>query len=237
MITILLAGQARVGKTTAAELIQKEAKKRDYKPIILPFAKAIKDEATKAGYDKETKPEEYRKYCQAMGESKRAEDPDHWVKMFKKQWMSLYEKDNEAAQSLDKLWKETVVIVDDCRYLNELNFGKSIGAKTVFISKGTRKLVESDAEWRKHESEDMANQYESGNKDYLDIFDWVINNAESKTEFESKLKTRIPLWLESTPLAYVECDCVGCKAMKKDTPVPLEDFIKELFDMDEEDDD
>jgi hypothetical protein len=236
MITILLAGQARVGKTTAATYIASYAKKQEYRPIILPFAQSIKDAAAAAGFSKETNPEEYRKYCQAEGEGRRKENPDHWINLFKEKWLELRKKDEQESQSTDKIWKETVVIVDDCRYLNELNFGKSIGAKTILISKGSRTLAEANADWRKHESEDMANQYELGNKDYQDIFEFVVKNEGTKEDFQHKLKDRLPLWLDATPFSYVDCDCAGCKKMKRDEKVTLEEFFKDLFGEEEEDD-
>lgn len=236
MITLLLAGQARVGKTTAANYIAKYAKAQEYKPVILPFAQAIKEEAKKAGLTKEDNPKEYRAFCQEIGEGRRKENPDHWINQFKEKWLELYRKDNEAAQCEDKIWKETVVIVDDCRYLNELNFGKSIGAKTIFISRGSRKLQDQTADWRRHESESMANNYEGGVKDYQDIFDFIIKNEETEDVFLAKLKDRLPNWLDATPYAYVACDCLACKKMKKDEPMNLEEFFKDLF-MDGDDDD
>lgn len=235
MITLLLAGQARVGKTTAANYIANQAKKQEYKPIILPFAQAIKDAAAEAGITKDKSPVEYRAFCQSIGEAKRKENPDHWINLFKEKWLELYEKDVKAAQSLDKIWKETIVIVDDCRYLNELNLGKQLGAKTIMISRGSRVLPEHDADWRKHESEDMANQFEAGNKDYQDIFNYIVKNEGTKEDFNHKLKDRIPLWFDATPFSYLECDCAGCAKMKKDEKISIEDIFRELFQ--EEDDD
>lgn len=236
MITLLIAGQARVGKTTAATYIANLAKKQEYKPIILPFAQAIKDEATANGLTKENNPEEYRKFCQSIGEGRRKENPDHWINMFKEKWLEFYRKDKEAAQSTDKIWKETVVIVDDCRYLNELNFGKSINAKTIFISRGSRILEDQDAAWRNHESEMMANLYEAGNKDYQDIFSFVVKNEGTIKDYHAKLKDRLLNWLDATPYSFMECDCIGCKKMQKDEKLSIDEFFLELFGEDDEDD-
>lgn len=237
MITIFFAGQARVGKTTAAEIVAKYAKKNDLKPVLLSFAKSIKDEAAAAGLTKESHPVEYRAFCQSIGETKRKQDPDYWIKKFKEQWLELYDKDNKAAQCMDKLWKETVVIVDDCRYLNELNLSKQIGAKTVFISKGTRDLAEAKAEWRQHESEDMANQYELGNKDYQDLFNYVVKNEGDLDEFKDKITDRLQLWLDISPQSYAECDCLACQKMRKDEKISLDEFFKDVFGMDEDEED
>lgn len=235
MITILLSGQARVGKTTAAEFIADYAKKNDFKPVILPFAKSIKDEAAAAGLSKDTDPHGYRKYCQEIGEGKRKDDPDYWLNLFIAEWRKLSAKDAKAAQDETKLWKETVVIVDDCRYLNELNFGRLNGAITVFLSHGKRELFESTGEWRNHESEDMANRTENGNKDYVQMFDWIIKNETSLSDLHAKLFQRLPLWLGLVPESYVECNCISCSKNKKDESLTLEEFLEDL--MGEEDED
>lgn len=236
MITLLIAGQARVGKTTAANYIANLAKKQEYKPIILPFAQAIKDEAAANGLTKENNPEEYRKFCQSIGEGRRKENPDHWINMFKEKWLELHNKDKEAAQSTAKIWKETVVIVDDCRYLNELNFGKSINAKTIFISRGSRVLEDQDADWRNHESEMMANLYEAGDKDYQDIFSYIVKNEGTIKDYHSKLKDRLLNWLDATPYSYLECDCIACQKSRKDEKLSIDEFLMDLLGEDEEDD-
>lgn len=235
MITILLSGQARVGKTTAAEFIFDYAKKNDFKPVILPFAKSIKDEAAAAGLSKDTDPHGYRKYCQDIGEGKRKEDPDYWLNLFKKKWKELLDKDSKNSQDENKLWRETVVIVDDCRYLNELNFGRTSGAVTVFLSRGSRELFEQSGEWRQHESEVMANLTENGHKDYVQMFDWIVKNEGSVEDLHAKLVDRLPIWLGISPSAYATCDCLGCTKAKRDEAMTLDEFFEDLFNEEEED--
>lgn len=234
MITILLSGQARVGKTTAAEFIADYAKKYDFKPIILPFAKSIKDEAAAAGLSKDTDPHGYRKYCQDIGEGKRKDDPDYWLNLFKKKWKELLNKDTKDSQDENKLWRETVVIVDDCRYLNELNFGRTHGAVTVFLSRGSRGLFEQNGEWRQHESEEMANRTELGDKDYVQMFDWIIKNEGDIQELHTKLFARLPLWLGMVPESYTSCDCIACSKNKKDEKLSLEEFFEDLMEGEDE---
>jgi hypothetical protein len=225
MITIMLAGQGRVGKTTTANYLATMAKKNDLHPVILPFAKPIKMAAENAGLHKDSDPEGYRAYCQDVGESKRKENPDYWLNQWHFEWQKLVEKDSNAAQDMDKLWKETVVIADDCRYLNELNLGKKINAVTVFISPGLRQIPEKDAAWRQHESEDMANQFEAGNKDYLDIFDWIIRNDGSISTLQDKIKSRHLDWFNLSPESYIDCDCAICDKTRKDLPLTLDDLF------------
>jgi hypothetical protein len=244
MITILLCGQARVGKTTAANYISKIAKKEGFRPIILPFAEPIKQAAEEAGLFKDKDPEAYRKFCQEQGGGKRKEDPDFWLNKFLDKWKDHWKKDEQAANDPERLWAETVVIVDDCRYLNELNAGKTkMGAVTVFISSGDRELEDPNGEWRKHDSEDMANQKVAGNKDYQDIFEWVIKNDKDQDTYLEKIKERIPYWLGLDASIMCACDCVGCLSYKKDEPAPQElmdklfDEIERALGLDEEEED
>jgi hypothetical protein len=228
MITLLIAGQARVGKTTTASIINSLAKKRDFNPVILPFAAAIKEQAEQQGLTKDKNPDEYRAFCQSLGEGKRKENPDYWVERFKEKWLEYDAADRKASQCFDKLWKETVIIVDDCRYLNELNFGKTIGAKSLFISHGNRELVDANASWRNHESEHMANEYESGNKDYLDIFDFVIHNNKTLTKLSSKIENRIDYLLDINPKTYCDrCQCDPCKYFFSDTGPDIADLFED----------
>lgn len=237
MITILLAGKARVGKTTAAEEIVKICKEVGLNPVILPFAKAIKDEAAAMGLTKETSPVMYRAYCQEVGGKKRAEDPDYWVNKFNAAWRELQAAEAKTLNGSD-IFEETVVIVDDCRYMNELNYAKSIGAVTVFISDGGRVLEDANGAWRQHESEDLANQFEGGNKDYQDLFEWVIMNGNSKTVFQSKLYSRVVAWTNTDPVSMVGCDCMSCRLFKKDIS-PIEtgwyNMLQSLLESDDDD--
>ena len=75
----MIGGQARVGKTTLAKWISEYAYNNKYTPVIVPFAAALKEEAAKKGYTKDTNQEEYREFCQTLGSTMRQEDPDYWV--------------------------------------------------------------------------------------------------------------------------------------------------------------
>lgn len=230
MIVVFFAGKARVGKTTAANLMLKFAKKNDMSPVILPFAKAIKDEAERHGLSKELNPEGYRTFCQDIGASRRAEDPDYWIKQFNQELIKLQEKDNEMMNDPTRLWRETVVIVDDCRYLNELEYGRKIGAQLIFISSGGRQLSDNDAEWRNHESEVVANTFDSLT-DCENMFDWIIKNGQSQKAFEQKLKDRFPIILNLTPHMFIDrCDCPECDSFCKDKPSNFFDFFGDFSD-------
>ena len=215
MITIILAGQARVGKTTAANTIAAVARGAGLTPVILPFAKAIKDAALAAGLTKEDNPNEYRHFCQNEGGGRRAAEPDYWVNKFLESWKEL-ETAEKAMLDSDNLFSETVVIVDDCRYSNELDAAKKIGAITVFISRDGRILDDSNGEWRKHESEQMANDKDNNDPALNDLTCWVVRNGVAESIFIEKIKYRCQTWLEIDVLGMVDCDCDACKSLKTD---------------------
>lgn len=237
MITIVLVGKARVGKTTAAEHIAAMAKKYfDCKPVILPFAKALKDAAAAAGFTKESNPTEYRNFCQTQGEAKRTEDPDHWIKIFEEEWRTYAVMDEKLMNNPSKLWKERVVIVDDCRYLNELNLAKRLGAKIVFIAADKRVLEDNDAEWRKHDSETLANTLEQDTKDYESYLEFIVKNGGTQEAFIEKLNERMNKLLDTVGEAYLNCNCIACKKFKKDETLTADEFLEGLFGTGDEDD-
>ena len=122
MQVIVLGGMGRVGKTDVADWIVDAAKEDGMNPVRLSFADPLKKQAAAdAGYGddwrkyKAEKPEDYRQVCQDLGASRRAEDPDYWVNLWKMQLASMAKEELEATIE-DGIWEETVVVVDDCRY-------------------------------------------------------------------------------------------------------------------------
>lgn len=205
MRLIQLSGIGRVGKTTAAHMICKAAFNLGYRPVIVPFAQAIKMDAAEKGITKEANSQKYREYCQAIGAKKRKEDPEYWVnKTYKTihEYM-LKEVDNKKSHTN---W-EYVIVQDDVRYMNELAFGRNLAAIQLFIHAGDRVVDEANADWRQHESETLANQVVafmgSPNSEYDELFDSVIENSGTLTELEEMIKENINDWLDS---AWIELE-------------------------------
>lgn len=246
MMVVMIGGKARVGKTTAANWFNKYLYEKGYSPVNLSFAEILKKEVELTGLTKEKNPEEYRVACQVLGSTKRKEDPDYWVKKFAERLATIKSQDTDNLEVNPKQWHEKCVIVDDCRYLNEVGYGRKIGALEVFIAHGTRKLIDHTGEWRNHESEDMANKIEAGNKDYQEMFHYRVFNNTSEEKFKLKLVELFDDWLE-----YLQdddkylCTCVGCVATRTDTEISsdaIENIIESLHkelrkDNDDDDDD
>jgi hypothetical protein len=208
MRIIQISGKGRVGKTTLAHLIAKHAFDLGYIPVMLPFADGIKKMAAAQGITKEGDSSAYRDFCQNIGASKRAEDPDYWVtKAYETiQEYMIKEIDNKIAKKTNY---EYVIIQDDVRYMNELAFGRELVATQIFLSQGIRKLNEHNAEWRSHESEAMSNQIEKDmlipakQEDAEEAFDIIINNDGDLEELEHIVKQALKYWLD---LGYLELE-------------------------------
>tara|TARA_R110002012_G_scaffold12690_7_gene56128 strand:+ start:51 stop:719 length:669 start_codon:yes stop_codon:yes gene_type:complete len=179
MKTIMFSGKARVGKTHAANLIAELGFAAGLRPVFLPFAKPIKDEAKKAGFTKEDTPNEYRFFCQEMGEAKRKEDPDHWINLWQTHFDEYLLKETKLLKDDASHW-EHLIIVDDCRYLNEIALCKEMNAHLCFVSHGSRVVEDHYGDWREHESEQWANEVERNGQDY-DVDHWIENHNGIKT--------------------------------------------------------
>ena len=79
MIIVMIGGKARVGKTTLANIVAEYCLNNNLTPKMVPFAYGLKKAAESKGLSKDKNSEEYRKFCQTLGESMRIKNPDHWV--------------------------------------------------------------------------------------------------------------------------------------------------------------
>jgi len=228
MILIVLGGKARARKTTVANIMKIVAEELGMKPVILPFAKAIKEEAEKLGLFKDKTPKEYREFCQKLGEEKRNENVDYWVEKHKQSIKKMLEQEHKDLDNSDKRFKERVIIVDDCRYMNEVAYARSIGAKTIFISHKDRMIEELDADWRKHTSEELGNKIESNDKDYNDIFDWCIDNSGSIEELVDSVTNACTVLFNLYADSLVLCDCEFCKAKRQNRKIDCEKLSMEV---------
>ena len=230
MQLIVLAGQARVGKTTLANIIAKSAFEFGMRPKLLSFAGPLKRLAAEKGYDKDKEPLKYREFCQEYGAMRREEDPDHWIKEFEKELIIIQKKERRDIKNKERYW-ERCVIVDDCRYLNEVGLAMKFKASLIFMSYGDRPMPDEDESWRLHHSEEMARLIDSGEKDYKNIFTHVVINDQSIAELEEKVQDMIPLWCGIEPPCASDCGCAACRAKKGEKIPEVEQAIEMLMDL------
>lgn len=124
---ILLAGKMTSGKTTLAKALS-----QDYWVKRMSFADPIRKALTTLGITKEEHPLLYREGAQFLGSDLvRSRYPDWWVEQMDKRI---------RLSGLYILEDHTNIVIDDCRYENELRWGQSKGALTVYlnVSRGTQ---------------------------------------------------------------------------------------------------
>lgn len=220
----MIAGPARAGKTTLANIIAKLAFEKGQIPVLASFAGSIKEAANEKGYLKDMYPEKYREFCQHTGATLRAADSDHFVKEMGMVIREAREEEKEALDSKSEYW-ERVIIIDDVRYSNEVAFGVERDATLIFLS---REDVNTEDEWRQHESEELANSVISGeNTEVLGLFDHVVENNGSLKDLSKKVKAMV----SATSKASGLCDCYACKARRAGRMPEIEEALEELMDM------
>lgn len=236
MELIIISGQARVGKTTLANYLAKESFELGLVPKLLSFADPLKAIAKEEGYDRESNPLSYRTYCQKLGSTKRNEDKNYWVNSFEALLMDIIRDERLELNKSNPFW-ERCVIVDDCRYENEVGLGLKHNATMIFLSAGDRELPEEKAEWRNHESEALANAIENGDEEKKGWFDYYFLNDGDDGDLRVKARAMAPIWCglqaSSLPIRIEEDDRLETGDVKE----MLNDILDVLMKEFEEDDD
>lgn len=183
-------GLAKAGKTTAANILAKWAFDHGYHVAIEQFAGPLKKASAVLGFHKGgDMDEQYRRFCQKVGTDLVRNEfqlGNWWVKLMSDRLDVLaMEEQNRIAESgannpdrIPSEWHETLVIIDDVRFLNEVKLLQKYRGRSVFICAGKR-LTDLDAVWRQHSSEALAWGYTRGELDD-NTFDFTIpNNKDS----------------------------------------------------------
>lgn len=223
MFVITMGGMARVGKTEAAEILSELAHENGFFPKHISFAQPLKEAvAEENGYGKDWKnfkvadPETYRLQCQSIGAARREEDPEYWVNLWKETLYKEMQTELNRDKGKDK-WRETIVIVDDCRYENELDAADEFDGVSLFLSKGSRELSEESASWRTHESERLAMLSEAEQDKHEQLWDWWVVNDSDTADLEEKLEARAKYLLGNHPDRWLpSCVCADCQAFRAD---------------------
>jgi hypothetical protein len=205
MIVIGFAGLARGGKTTAAKFMYDWCLAHDMNPLLYSFAQPMKRAARRIGLDKNKEPEKYRKTLQRWGETRRDPEfrpgisgPDYWINRVLLELAQIQITEQDKYGRMDKFgmnseFRETVVIFDDLRYMNELEMVNVLNGTTIFVD-GASRIKDLDAKWRQHESEKLAMLYTFGA--IPDIFDFYVKNERTEEEFKELVELLAPAWID-----------------------------------------
>lgn len=232
-----MSGKARSGKSTLCRALYDAAEKLGWEVVIKPFAGPLKHHVEfELGYSKEKFPEEYRQLCQKVGAEERQKNPDHWVTLWTLDMLHEYEQEMANSE------RPVLYLVDDVRYANEIATLKknAINATILFVKHGNRKIEDPDGEWRNHESEILANEYETKDNNYLKTtigYDFVIHNDKSEEEI-NKWATLFVTYLSNLDPCLCE-NCVANYEMREPDTSKLDKelgkFLDDLLGDDNED--
>ena len=146
--------------------------------------------------NRETKPNLYRTVMQKWGSSRRQANPDHWVeRMAGRLIQHNYEEKKRYETNTDVgTWRETLVLIDDIRYTNEVELIRDLDGVVVFVD--PKKRIDLTGEWRAHESEALAMGYIEGAFDDEMFDEVIVNNKTTQVLFET-IRTRGNCWLST----------------------------------------
>lgn len=180
-------GLAAAGKTTAAKAVEMDMQHRGVPVHWMPMARRLKAGLKTFGITKEEHKNIYRHLAQFIGtDVLREHDVDWWVNL----WQEDVELILETYQN-----KPCVILVDDIRFLNELEAVRHYDYITMFIHGVTR--LDLDQELYKHESEQFAlgitQRYLKKPTLVLTEIDYVVDNKPTtlKEHFELKVATDV----------------------------------------------
>jgi hypothetical protein len=205
MKVIAFAGLGQAGKTTAVDEICQWCMEKDGKffPVRLSFAGPLKEAMALMGARKGGRKDAlYRKGCQLIGDTFRDQEfvpgvtkPDYWVNLMHDRFCTetLSESDRLTIDA-GKCWRETLVLIDDVRFINEIRLiQEDWDGKVIFIDGYRRLKKDMGAEWRQHSSEQLATQYTMGNLDD-ETMDYTVTNNSNEADFRRGLRMLTPLW-------------------------------------------
>jgi len=200
-------GVAKAGKSTAADELAKWCVENGCTPKIMSFAGALKRAAATIGAEKGGPFDAlYRRFCQDVGTDMRdpkyapgITGPDYWVNLMQRLIRAVAQEEIDS-MSIDmsagdnrSRFHERVIIIDDVRFMNEIDLIRRHDGWLVFIDAG-RRLTDLDAAWRKHDSEKLAFQYMNGVLPD-ETFDVSISSNNSEADLRAVIRRMAPLWL------------------------------------------
>jgi hypothetical protein len=131
--------------------------------------------------------------------------PDYWCNLLSERLQALA-ADEDARLTLTEngpLFRETLVLVDDVRFPNEVDTLRRWGARLIFIDAYRRLQSRMGEAWRRHESEKMANDYTFGRLTD-EYFDCVLTNSDTEASFRRTVRSMAPSWTGLTAQGRIE---------------------------------
>jgi hypothetical protein len=187
-VCILVAGKAGVGKSTCSKFMEEYLKEEGYRVYLGHFANGVKAVAQRMGWDG-IKDEKGRRLLQQIGGVGREYDNDMWCK-------ELFQMTLVSSQ-----YPLDIVIVDDWRFPNELEFLKTIetwNVVTLRVNSPEREILKGTPEANDSSETSLPSDNDSG------IYDYFFENNEDDLEkcrnfcylLAEKILNESPKWKE-----------------------------------------
>lgn len=185
MKIILISGKAEAGKTTTAKLISQHLWSDGVRSAIIPYGQYVKDTAKMIFGWNGVKDEAGRTMLQQWGTDKvRTKDPDFWL---------------DTVERLARICEDTKVldciIIDDCRFLNEIDHWKSLVTwdyKTDAFEKAWPDVLTIRVERPGHENALTPEQRMHPSETSLDDYEMdIILTAKDFKELNDEIYTKL----------------------------------------------
>ena len=178
---ILISGKAEAGKTSCANIIKARVEKNGGRAVILSYGAYVKHTAQLIfGWDG-NKDEAGRRLLQSWGtDYVREQQPSFWVQTV-----------NQLVNLIDPI--VDVVIIDDCRFFNELDFwiiknrNRCYDVMTIRVERPDHENSLTEAQ-RNHISETELDSY-----DNFHVTLKASNMVELEDEVDSKIIPKLPV--------------------------------------------
>jgi len=210
MRIIAFGGLAQAGKTAAAQHLAKVAFDSGYIPKIEHFAAPLKQAADILGASKKEQPELYRLVCQYLGSSFRDPEfepgvtgPHYWVNMLHGRLRQAEKEEQKRLDSPTPIgFYETLVIIDDVRYQNEVDLIRRWNGTLAFVDAWARLRLTEEwdnlPKWRRDPSERLAWDYGMGIEPD-ELFDYALSNNGPIEMLHDAVESLFPLMSGEIP--------------------------------------
>ncbi len=193
MRIVAFGGLAMSGKSMMATYLGERAFKMGYHVKPERFAGPLKDASALVGFHKGGDTNDlYREFCQFVGSKARAENSDWWTDMMATRLDVIAEEENNRLHLEN--FHETVVIIDDVRFMNEIELVRRYTGTLIFVDGYRRNIQSMGAAWRQHESEKLAMDYTEG-KIADNTFHYTMSNNGGRDSAQSMAEQMAPVWL------------------------------------------
>ncbi len=219
MKVISIAGYARAGKDTFANIAKVILERNNYRFVRVAFADEVKNEIQKMlnnnGFKlnvQKLTAEEKEKIrplfvIWATQRRKESDGEAYWINVVDKQLNNIIYDFKNAGESTDRL----VTLIPDCRYLNEVNWvHENWNGKVIHLRRYTKTVVGMLSDDKGNVTNTYSNEYDiAPNEEERRQDPMVIEKADYRIEWENKNAKTISAAMENPDLQKIVLDTLN----------------------------